>query len=264
MELLAASGEYHAALRQYELCRAALASELDVEPGAEITRLYSALTDQPQCSPRQASRPAAPARTAAAMRSHPATAQPALPAHNLCGPRRGGPGVGHTLTGSGLPPADAGWPRRHRQDRPGPGSRTRIYRARCAPPVGDRSTGSFLRVSFLQTCCRLTRRRASSPPLPRSIGFTFYSDAPPQLQLLGYLHARKLLLLLDNFEQLADAASLLSELVAAAPGLKLLVTSRMALPLQSAELHAVQGLAYPQAGQSAASEPAAQKQRRNG
>ena len=46
------------------------------------------------------------------------------------------------------------------------------------------------------------------------------------------LRGKACLLLLDNFEQVVDAAPLLSELLAAAPHLKLLVTSRVVLHLR--------------------------------
>ncbi|HYY17991.1 MAG TPA: hypothetical protein VE864_04065, partial [Streptosporangiaceae bacterium] len=48
--------------------------------------------------------------------------------------------------------------------------------------------------------------------------------------LVSYLR-RPLLLVLDNFEQVIDAAPLLAELLAASPGLKMLVTSRSMLRL---------------------------------
>jgi predicted ATPase/class 3 adenylate cyclase/Tfp pilus assembly protein PilF len=47
--------------------------------------------------------------------------------------------------------------------------------------------------------------------------------------LRQYLRARQALLLLDNFEQLLETAPVVTELLAAAPGLKVLVTSREAL-----------------------------------
>jgi predicted ATPase/DNA-binding CsgD family transcriptional regulator len=49
--------------------------------------------------------------------------------------------------------------------------------------------------------------------------------------LVDRLGGRSLLLVLDNFEQVIDAAPLLSELLTACPGLKALVTSRAALHL---------------------------------
>jgi len=67
--------------------------------------------------------------------------------------------------------------------------------------------------------------------------------------LLGILKAvlreRQLLLLLDNFEQVTDAAPLLAELLAAAPGLQLLVTSRALLRISGEYVFAVPPLALP-------------------
>lgn len=53
------------------------------------------------------------------------------------------------------------------------------------------------------------------------------------------------LLVLDNFEQLADEAGMLTSLLQAAPGLKLLVTSRCRLKLHEEWPFPLYGLAYP-------------------
>jgi predicted ATPase len=50
--------------------------------------------------------------------------------------------------------------------------------------------------------------------------------------LQAYLRARRLLLVLDNVEHVAEAAPLLAELLAAAPGLIVLATSRVLLRLR--------------------------------
>jgi predicted ATPase/class 3 adenylate cyclase len=63
--------------------------------------------------------------------------------------------------------------------------------------------------------------------------------------LAEYLHGRRLLLLLDNFEQIAAGAPTLGVLLAAAPGLKLLVTSRTALRLAAEREYAVEPLELP-------------------
>ncbi len=64
-------------------------------------------------------------------------------------------------------------------------------------------------------------------------------------QLLAFLRPKTLLLVLDNFEHLLDGAGLLAAVLAAAPGVKLLVTSREALRLQEEWRYPVQGLPYP-------------------
>src|SRR5262249_28917206 len=65
--------------------------------------------------------------------------------------------------------------------------------------------------------------------------------------LAGYLRTRKLLLLIDNFEQVTGAAPLIAELLAAAPGLTALVTSRSVLRLSGEHEFPVSPLAVPPA-----------------
>ena len=50
--------------------------------------------------------------------------------------------------------------------------------------------------------------------------------------LKAYLRDKQIMLLLDNFEQVITAASLVNELLASAPSLKILVTSREVLRLR--------------------------------
>jgi predicted ATPase/class 3 adenylate cyclase len=66
--------------------------------------------------------------------------------------------------------------------------------------------------------------------------------------LHGYLRARRILLVLDNFEQVIGAGPLLAELLAAAPGLVVLVTSRVVLRLSSEHEFPVPPLPVPPAG----------------
>ncbi len=64
-------------------------------------------------------------------------------------------------------------------------------------------------------------------------------------RLKDYLHAKQLLLVLDNFEQVLGAAPLVGELLAAAPRLKVLVTSRAVLRLYGEREFAVPPLSLP-------------------
>jgi predicted ATPase/DNA-binding CsgD family transcriptional regulator len=63
-------------------------------------------------------------------------------------------------------------------------------------------------------------------------------------QLLDYLRDKALLLVLDNFEHLQAGAALLSDILAAAPQVTLLVTSRERLMLRVEHVYALQGLAF--------------------
>lgn len=64
-------------------------------------------------------------------------------------------------------------------------------------------------------------------------------------QIKGYLRPRQLLLLLDNFEQVVGAAPHIAALLAAAPQLKVLVTSRAVLHLSGEQEFPVPPLALP-------------------
>lgn len=64
-------------------------------------------------------------------------------------------------------------------------------------------------------------------------------------QLTAYLRTRCMLLVLDNFEQLLAAAPLVGELLAAAPRLKALITSRTTLRLAGEHVYVVPPLALP-------------------
>jgi transcriptional regulator with XRE-family HTH domain len=66
-------------------------------------------------------------------------------------------------------------------------------------------------------------------------------------QLAAFLHDWHVLLVLDNFEQVVPAAADLAELLAAAPQLTLLVTSRVALNVSGEQRFAVPPLATPDA-----------------
>ena len=66
-------------------------------------------------------------------------------------------------------------------------------------------------------------------------------------QIAGYLQEKRLLLLLDNFEQLRPTAVTLQHLLENAPGLSLLVSSREPLALPGEWLLWLEGLPYPAA-----------------
>jgi predicted ATPase len=85
-----------------------------------------------------------------------------------------------------------------------------------------------------------------APTIVRALGLA-EGEAPPRAaQLLrAYLRDKRLLLVLDNFEQLLAAAPLVAELLAAAPGLAVLATSRAPLHLSGEHDVAVPPLALP-------------------
>ena len=71
---------------------------------------------------------------------------------------------------------------------------------------------------------------------------------PPLQSLIAYVRNKDLLLVLDNFEQVGEAAAAVGELLAAAPGLKILVTSRAVLHLYGEHEFSVPPLDVPDPG----------------
>jgi predicted ATPase len=74
------------------------------------------------------------------------------------------------------------------------------------------------------------------------------SGGPLIADVKAYLRPRRLVLLLDNFEQVTAAAPLVAELLAAAAGLVVLVTSRTVLRLSGEHEVPVEPLPTPPAG----------------
>jgi predicted ATPase/DNA-binding XRE family transcriptional regulator len=82
-----------------------------------------------------------------------------------------------------------------------------------------------------------------------SLGLVLYTASDRAEQLIAALHAKQVLLLLDNFEHLLAEASciaLVRDLVRGAPQVKLLVTSREPLRIQAEWVFEVQGLPVPE------------------
>jgi predicted ATPase/DNA-binding CsgD family transcriptional regulator len=91
----------------------------------------------------------------------------------------------------------------------------------------------------------LTRSDLLVPAIAQALGVTFYGNNEPQQQLLNFLHDKTLLLILDNFEHLIDGAALIPNMLAAAPGVTVLVTSREALRLREEWLYPLKGMTTP-------------------
>ncbi|MBO0781288.1 MAG: hypothetical protein J2P37_20910, partial [Ktedonobacteraceae bacterium] len=70
------------------------------------------------------------------------------------------------------------------------------------------------------------------PTLAQALGLKEAGDWSLEERLQTYLHEKRLLLLLDNFEQVAPAAFKLPLLVAACPQVKILITSRVVLHMR--------------------------------
>jgi predicted ATPase/transcriptional regulator with XRE-family HTH domain len=88
------------------------------------------------------------------------------------------------------------------------------------------------------------------PVIADSVGFAFHhtGHTDPKTQLFNYLKAKQILLVVDNLEQLLTEPGIevLTELLAYAPHVKLLATSRESLELQDEWVFEVHGLPIPE------------------
>ncbi len=81
------------------------------------------------------------------------------------------------------------------------------------------------------------------PAIAAALGVGLPGDRPAVDVLGEWLAERKLLLVLDNFEQVTDAAPIVSQLLGAAPGLRVLATSRTPLHIYGESEYPVPPLA---------------------
>ena len=84
-----------------------------------------------------------------------------------------------------------------------------------------------------------------APTIAHEVGIPDRGGAQPMDRLVAHLRDRSVLLVLDNFEQILEAAPLVGELLAAAGGLSILVTSRSPLHVYGEHEYPVPPLAVP-------------------
>ena len=83
------------------------------------------------------------------------------------------------------------------------------------------------------------------PALARALGVDEDGDRPLLERLKAFLQEKQSLLILDNFEQVVEAALILADLLTACPKLKVLVTSRVMLHVQAEHVYIISPLALP-------------------
>jgi predicted ATPase/DNA-binding SARP family transcriptional activator/tetratricopeptide (TPR) repeat protein len=232
----ARAGQRSAALRQYELCADLLRSELGVEPETETIRLveqirageFTAVSRMPLGAEREESRPIMPQPlpeypSAFLGREAELTAIASLLAAPDCRLV--------TLLGTG-----------------GSG------KTRLAIEVGRRNAERFTHGIGFVSLAAIREVESILPAIGRAIHLTYRLPGEEQIptrdlrdQLFDFLREKLLLLILDNWEHLLEGAGLLSEILAAAPGIKILTTSRERLNLAEEWVFDVRGLSYPPA-----------------
>ncbi|MEZ4634632.1 MAG: BTAD domain-containing putative transcriptional regulator [Caldilineaceae bacterium] len=227
MRLYAHNGQTAAALHQYEECVQVLHLELGAPPEPETTALHEAIRA------RRFPSPAPAARTVDRL--------VALPSNNL--PPQSTSFVGRTEDIAAI---------LERLTTPecrlltivggGGAGKTRLALA-----VAEQMTDQFDGVYFVPLI-GVDDARFLATAIADAVGLrTPARDMSRRDQLLAFLGQEALLLVLDGFEHLSDAAGFLPEMLAAAPHVKILVTSRQALALNEEWRYPLHGLPYPDA-----------------
>ena len=112
-------------------------------------------------------------------------------------------------------------------------------------PHGTPLTPSFDHGVFLVELAPLASAEPLLTTLANAIGFQFSADGKPLEQLSDYLHEKRMLLILDNFEHVLSGAAVVNDLLRAAPGVTVIATSREKLNLLGETLYALDGLDLP-------------------
>ena len=137
----------------------------------------------------------------------------------------------------------------------GPGG---IGKTRLALQSSALLRGQFARGAFVAYLQPLRSSEFFVSAVADALGIALTGQEPPLVQLAHYLSDKEALIILDNFEHLLDAAEQLATLLAAAPRIKYLVTSREALNLREEWLYPLTGLTFPTNGEMAQNNDAVQ------
>ncbi len=237
--LYAQTGQRQAALDQYELCHTYWRSELGSQPPNSLQALYAALRSGQSVAQFTPQPTAISSRTVLLKRP----TESVEIAHNL-------PAVTTPFWGRENELAElmqlltSGEHRLINIVGPGGMGKTRLALQLARQLLHDRA-GDFGNGIFFVALADLPAGALLAPALAQAIGFKFSGGQEPTAQLLAFLDAKRMLLILDNFEHLVTSAPLLTRMLQAASGIRLLVTSRTRLNLYEESTFDLLGLDLP-------------------
>lgn len=240
MLLHAASGRRSQALKAYQECQRLLEEELGARPEPATTQLYEQI--------RQGKLPSQVAPAAPHPSTSPASLPPGSAARSL---RSHLPGQPTRFVGRAMELLEI---RRLLTDPAcrlltllGPGGigKTRLSLEAASQLLPEYSQGAhFIALAPLSSTDLILPELACV--LEMSFSEEGMGGSNDHLsQLLEYLRPRQLLLIMDNFEHLLQGAELVSRILAEAPDVKVLATSRERLNVPEEWIFEIEGMSYP-------------------
>lgn len=238
MRLLALSGRRSAALVQYETARHILAEELGVEPAPATVELYRQIKENEVTGDRS--------RTLLLPSTTDQEPPTPSPPHNL--PAQSTPLIGREMELERLSTLLA------KTDGrlitivgTGGMGKTRLALTVAGQQVTQpQNNYPFTDGVYFVPLAPLGEAAQILPTLAQAIGFQLQPGdrRTPVQQVIDYLKRKRMLLLFDNFEHVLEGASLLVDILQAAPQVEILVTSREPLRLYEEQLFPLKGLAF--------------------
>ncbi len=126
---------------------------------------------------------------------------------------------------------------------PGGSGKTRL-----ALRVAEECAGNYRDGVCFVDLSSARRTAAVLVAIARALGLKETMDRPPHDEIVERLRGRRMLIVLDNLEQVTEAAGALAKLLGECPDLTLLATSREALHLRMEHLYPIPPLGLPPAG----------------
>ena len=120
-------------------------------------------------------------------------------------------------------------------------------KTRLAQTVSRRMLGEFSDGVFFVVLAPITDHKLVVPTIAQTLGVKEAGDETILEVLKNYLHDKQILLVIDNFEQVVEAAPDIAELLESSDKLKILVTSRELLNLRAEHEYSVSPLTLPSA-----------------